>query len=103
MNSSEKVFYGGNTNFSYAACQWIEKQSELIGEHIHHALCGHGGEFSVKIGGKFFLLMDMSRKQELFFNITVVNGTDVRAESAAARSEAQKKEIHLTKKVTPKQ
>ena len=52
MNSSEKVFYGGKKNFSYAACQWIEKQSELIGEHIHHALCGHGGEFSVKIGGK---------------------------------------------------
>ena len=52
MNSSEIVFYGGNTNFSYTACQWIEKQSELIGEHIHHALCGHGGEFSVKIGGK---------------------------------------------------
>ena len=45
MNSSEKVFYGGNTNFSYAACQWVEKQSELIGKHIHHALCGHGGEF----------------------------------------------------------
>ena len=52
MNSSEKVFYGENTNFSYAACQWIEKQSELIGKHIHHALYGHGGEFSVKIGGK---------------------------------------------------
>ena len=52
MNSSEIVFYGGKKNFSYAACQWIEKQSELIGEHIHHALCGHGGEFSVKIGGK---------------------------------------------------
>ena len=52
MNSSEKVFYGENTNFSYAACQWIEKQSELIGKHIHHALCGHGGKFSVKIGGK---------------------------------------------------
>ena len=52
MNSSEKVFYGENTNFSYAACQWIEKQSELKGKHIHHALCGHGGEFSVKIGGK---------------------------------------------------
>ena len=49
MNSSEKVFYGENTNFSYAACQWIEKQSELKGKHIHHALCGHGGEFSVKI------------------------------------------------------
>ena len=49
MNSSEKVFYGGNTNFSYAACQWIEKQSELIGKHIHHALCGHGGEFYVEM------------------------------------------------------
>ena len=93
MNSSEIVFYGGDKNFSYAACQWIEKQSELIGEHIHHALCGHGGDFSVKIGEKKFLLMDMCRKQELFFNITGVNGTDVRAE---------KKEIHLTKKDTPK-
>ena len=49
MNSTEKVFYGGNTNFSYAACQWIEKQSELIGKHIHHALCGHGGEFYVTV------------------------------------------------------
>ena len=49
MNSSEKVFYGGKTNFSYVAAQWIEKQSELIGKHIHHALCGHGGEFYVKM------------------------------------------------------
>ena len=35
MNSTEKVFYGGNKKFSYAACQWIEKQSELTGRHIH--------------------------------------------------------------------
>ena len=49
MNSSEKVFYGENTNFSYAACQWLEKQSELTGKHIHHALCGHGGEFYVEV------------------------------------------------------
>ena len=49
MNSTEKVFYGGNTKFSYAACQWIEKQSELIGRHIHHALCGHGGEYYVTV------------------------------------------------------
>ena len=49
MNSSEKIFYGGRKNFSYAACQWIEKQSELIGKHIHHALCGHGGEFYAEV------------------------------------------------------
>ena len=49
MNSSEKVFYGGHTKFSYAACQWIEKQSELTGKHIHHALCGHGGEFCAEV------------------------------------------------------
>ena len=49
MNSSEKIFYGGRKNFSYAAAQWIEKQSELIGKHIHHALCGHGGEFYVEV------------------------------------------------------
>ena len=49
MNSSEKVFYGGNTNFSYAAAQWIEKQSELTGKHFHHASCGHGGEFYVEM------------------------------------------------------
>ena len=49
MNSSEKIFYGGRKNFSYAAYQWIEKQSELIGKHIHHALCGHGGEFYVEM------------------------------------------------------
>ena len=44
MNSSEKVFYGGNTQFSFKGCKWIEKQSELLGRHIHHAMCGHGGE-----------------------------------------------------------
>ena len=67
MNSSEKVFYGENTNFSYAACQWIEKQSELIGKHIHHALCGHGGEFSVKIGGKKFFLDGYEPKTRTIF------------------------------------
>ena len=27
LNSSEKAFYGGDTKFSYAACQWIEAQA----------------------------------------------------------------------------
>ena len=28
MNTSEKVFYGGNAQFSWKACRWIERQSE---------------------------------------------------------------------------
>ena len=38
MNSSEKIFYGGNTQFSYSGCQWIESESQKIGHHIHHAM-----------------------------------------------------------------
>ena len=52
MSSSEKVFYGENTQFSQAACQWIERQAELLGKHIHHALCAHGGEYCVKVNKK---------------------------------------------------
>ena len=44
LNSSEKVFYGGDTKFSYAACQWIEAQFIETGKHIHQKICGHGGE-----------------------------------------------------------
>ena len=49
MNSSQKVFYGGNTQFSWKACRWIEHQSKLIARHIHHVLCDHGGERCVVI------------------------------------------------------
>ena len=56
MNSSEKVFYGGNTQFSLKACKWIECHSERIGRHIHHALCGHGGERCVVINKKEIVL-----------------------------------------------
>ena len=91
------------------ACQWIEKQSELIGRHIHHALCGHGGEYYVHLyAGKEKILtrgkyrwMVMNQNQILFFNITGANGTD-------AHVKREKKEIHLKKreeqiKDTPKQ
>ena len=47
LNSSEKVFYGGDTKFSYTACQWIEAQAIETGKHIHHKMCGHGGELMV--------------------------------------------------------
>ena len=39
LNSSEKVFYGGDTKFSYTACQWIEAQTIETGKHIHHKKC----------------------------------------------------------------
>ena len=47
--SSEKVFYGGGTKFSYTACQWIEAQAIETGKHIHHKICGHGGERMVTV------------------------------------------------------
>ena len=56
MNTSEKVFYGGNTQFSLKAFKWIECHSERIGSYIHHALCGHGGERCVVINKKEILV-----------------------------------------------
>lgn len=41
-----------DTWYSMEGSIWIESQSVLIGKHIHHALCGHGGEGCVKIGNK---------------------------------------------------
>ena len=48
-NSSKKVFYGGDTKFSYTACQWIETQTVKIGKHIHHKRCRLGVERTVKV------------------------------------------------------
>ena len=49
LNSSEKVFNGGDTKFSYAACQWIEAQAMETDKHIHYKMCGHGRERMVKV------------------------------------------------------
>ena len=57
LNSPE-VFYGGDTKFSYAACQWIEAQAIETGKHIHHKMCGHGGERMVKV----WVLNDKGKK-----------------------------------------
>ena len=101
MNSSEKVFYGGNTNFSYAACQWIEKQSELIGEHIHHALCGHGGEFSVKIGGKKFFVDGYDPKTRTIFQYYGCkwHGCPCRKERNSLDEKSYSKTIELQEKM----
>ena len=49
LNSSEKVFYGGDTKFIYTACQWTEEWAMEAGKHIHHKMCGHGEERMVKV------------------------------------------------------
>ena len=38
------MFYGGDIKLSYTACQWIEAQAIEKVKHIHHKMCGHGGE-----------------------------------------------------------
>ena len=48
LNSSEMVFHGGDTKFSYTACQWIEAQAVKKGKHFHHKICGHSGKRTVK-------------------------------------------------------
>ena len=55
---SEKVFFGRNTQFSWKACRWIERQSELIGRHIHYVLYGHRGESCVVINKNKILVDD---------------------------------------------
>ena len=59
LNSSEKVFCGGDTKISYAACQWIEAQAMETGKHIHHKTCGHSGERMVTI----WVLNDKRKKE----------------------------------------
>ena len=49
LNSSEEVFYDGDTKFSYTACQWIEAQTIEAGKNICHKMCGHGRESMMKV------------------------------------------------------
>ena len=63
LNSFEKVFYGGDTKFSYTACQWIEVQTIETGNHIHHKMCGHGGERMVTV----WVLNDKVKKEPVSF------------------------------------
>ena len=62
-SSSEKVFYDGDTKFSYTACQWIEAQAIGTGRHIHHKICGHGGECMVNV----WVLNDKDQKTPVPF------------------------------------
>ena len=63
LNSSEKVFYGGDTKFSYTASQWIEVQAIETGKRIHQKMCGHGGERMVTV----WVLNDKGKKEPVTF------------------------------------
>ena len=63
LNSSEKVFYGGDTKFSYTACQCTEAQAIETGKHIHHKMCGHSGERMVKV----WVLSGKGKKEPVLF------------------------------------
>ncbi len=39
----ERAFYPKNSA-SHDSLKWLEKQAKLHKIHIHHAMCGHGGE-----------------------------------------------------------
>ena len=43
------MFYGGDTKFSYTACQWIETETIKIGKQIYDKMYGHGGERMVRV------------------------------------------------------
>ena len=63
LNSSEKMFYGHDTKFSYTACQWIEAQAIETSTHIHHKMCGDGGERMVTVS----VLNDKDEKNQHIF------------------------------------
>ena len=63
LNSSEKVFYGSDTKFSYTVRQWTEAQDKETDKHIHHKMCGHGGECMVKA----WVLNDKGEKEPAIF------------------------------------
>ena len=69
LNSSEKVFHGGDKKFSYTACQWIEAQATETGKHIHPKMCEDSGERMVKV----WVLNDKNEKKPLVFCLMNMN------------------------------
>ena len=77
MNSLEKAFYGGNAQFLWKDCSWIELQSELSDRQIHHTSCGHEVERAVKIDKKEILVLDTILRHQLSISSMDAADTDV--------------------------
>jgi len=43
LTAYERTFYN-KSQASPLAINWLEKMGKRLGIHIHHAMCGHGGE-----------------------------------------------------------
>jgi len=53
LTAFEKVMYPPKGSASKQAILWLEREAKRRGIHIHHALCGHGGErWLPREGGK---------------------------------------------------
>ena len=63
LNSSDKVFYGRDTKFSYNICQWIEAQARETSKCIHLKMCGHGRKCMVTV----WVLNDKKEKEPASF------------------------------------
>jgi len=44
LQTSYETNFFGKGWASASSVRWLERASEQLGQHIHHALCGHGGE-----------------------------------------------------------
>ena len=61
-SSFEKAFYPNHgKNSSKMACKWIEYEAKQRGIHIHHDLCGHGGERFINNNGVDGFIMNQNR------------------------------------------
>ena len=63
------MFYGGDTKFSYTACQWIETETIKIGKQIYDKMYGHGGERMVRV----WVLMIKAKKYLHCSSLVVIN------------------------------
>ena len=78
-------FNGGDTKFSYGACQWIEAQHIETGKHIHHKIhyrqIQQANTFIINDKGEkeqaFFWFMDMNLRLTRYISFMDVIGMDI--------------------------
>ena len=54
-------------NFLMLDANGLNINLEVIGKHIHHALCGHGGEWVMHIDNKEFMVDGLEPKSKTVY------------------------------------